>query len=163
MVEASGHIENIPAWFCLAMPPQHPGDQSGACRLPANQLSYCHVFVCVFFFFLVWLCFPQSGVIAAVQRQIYPSLSTRWPPLRLTADPPLPPSSQSAGLRPVPPRPLMHCGFQCKAAAALRSFRLVVSVGVLLVWRPLWVAASISLLLLGSLEEGLQRHTTAEG
>lgn len=50
----------------------------------------------------------------------------------------------------------MRRGFECKEAAAPRFFRLVVSVGVLSVWRPLWLAASISMLLLGSLEEGLQ-------
>lgn len=81
-------------------------------------------------------------------------------PSWLTVDSaPSPPACRALGPNPHCPGPLMRGRFECKAAAVPRSFSLVVSVGALPVWRPLWVVASITLLLLGSLEERLERHT----
>lgn len=64
-----------------------------------------------------------------VQRQKYPSLPTRWHPYSSRLIHPFPRAHRVLGFDPSPRALLLHCGFQCKAAAALRSFSLVVSVG----------------------------------
>lgn len=141
----------------------HPPSNLGTNQEPAasQPISSALLMYC-FFFFPVVCVFPEwsrgdggpEGEIPQFVHQVAPS----W----LTVDSaPSPPAHWALGPTPTPhcPGPLMRGRFECKAAAVPRSFSLVVSVGALPVWRPLWVVASITLLLLGSLEERLERHT----